>query len=144
MAEELYTRVTEILRGDTWLADQVNYSDEHDTIRRAFTPQGKWKRLIVYQLQPEVVKADFTPQIRDVPLFVRVYDRESDVDSLGPIGERIVLLLDGADLSVAGKVHCYNCSYTGQFGAVVWDEEAKAFQKILRFMITFRVDEVVG
>ena len=139
----IYKAIADVLINDTDLKALVRYTESKKNIRRAYIPEGQWDRLIIFYLQPEMVKTDFSPQIRDIPLIVRVYDREGDLPC-DDMAERIILLLDGADLSVEGQIHVYDCSYTGELIASSWNSDLKSYEKVLRFMIVARMDGVVG
>lgn len=135
----LYQGVAEILTNDAELIALLEYTATNDRIRRGYTTEGTWNKLVVFYVQPETVNNDFTAKIREVPLIVRVYDRVKDLNC-SDIAERIITLLDGADLSVAGKIHVYNCSYTGSLIPLRWDDKLKSHEKALRFQTVFRVD----
>ena len=141
----LYKSISEILRADSVLKGMVGYTENSKNIMRGFQPKGNFDKWISFYLQPEsrIPSGDFSPQIRAVPLIIRVYDREKDLNC-DDMGERIILLLNGTDLSVSGKVHVYDCSYSGEFSGGIWVEEYMAYEKVLRFVLTFRVDEIVG
>ena len=135
----LYQGVAEILTNDADLIALLEYTATNDRIRRGYTTEGNWNKLVAFYVQPETVNNDFTAKIREVPLIVRVYDRVKDLNC-SDIAERIITLLDGADLSVAGKIHVYNCSYTGALIPLKWDDKLKSLEKVLRFQTVFRVD----
>ena len=139
----IYKAIADILLNDTDLRTLVRYTEAKKNIRRAYVPQGQWDRLVIFYLQPESVKTDFTPQIRDASLILRVYDREGDLPC-DDMAERIILLLDGADLTIKGQVYVYDCSYTGELVASSWNGDLKSYEKVLRFVILFRVDGIVG
>lgn len=140
----LYQAIAHILEGDATLIAQVGYTSKNLLIRRAYQPEGTWEKLVIYYLQPEIpIDGDISEKIRLVPLIVRVYDRDDDLNC-DVIAERIKLILDGADLSVASKVHCYDCSYTGELIPVTRNNDLKTFEKAIRFSIKVRMDEVIG
>ncbi len=144
----LYEGITDILTNDSDLRKMVGYSEKNRNIRRGYQPTGTWKRMVVFYLQPESV-IDFTvsSRIRMLPLIIRVYDRENDMNT-DDMAERIILLLDGADLGVVGEVFCYGCDYTGEITETVealnYDATLQSYLKILRFEVRFRVDAVIG
>lgn len=141
----LYQTIADTLRGDSTLKGMVGYTEDNKNILRGFQPKGNFEKWITFYFQPggRVAGVDFTPQIRAVPLIVRVYDREKDLNC-DDMSERIILLLNGTDLSVAGKVHVSDCSYSGNLLNGEWNEEFKSYESVLRFVLTFRVDEIVG
>jgi len=138
--KSLFETVTTILEGDTVLKGLVKYTVANPNIKRGFQPSGQWNTLVIYYFQPEEVFQDFSPNIRRVPMIVVIYNRNNDLD-LYEIASRIIQLLDGADLSKKGYVHCYDCSYTGEIGAVYYDDKEKAYVKTMRFQLTFRKEE---
>jgi len=139
----IYQGVADILLNDDDLKNMVGYTTSKKNIRRGFGLQGEWEKLVVFYLQSDFPITDFSSQIRIVPLIVRVYDRVSDLN-VEDIAERIILLLDGCDLSVPGEVFGYDSSYAGDLVPVGWNEELKTYEKIFRFDILFRVDAVTG
>jgi hypothetical protein len=139
----IYQGVADILLKDDDLRNMVGYTAALKNIRRGFGLQGEWEKLVVFYLQPEFPITDFCASIRIVPLIVRVYDRVSDLNT-EDMAERLILLLDGCDLSVPEELFCYDCSYRGDLVPVGWNEELKTFEKIMRFDIQFRVDAVAG
>lgn len=140
----LYQMIADILENDATLVANVGYTTKNFLIRRGYQPEGAWSKLVVYYFQSSVlVDGDITEKIRIVPLIVRVYDRDNDLNC-DVIAERIVLLLDGANLSVAGKVHCYECSYTGELIPTNRNNDLKTYEKVIRFSIKARMDEVIG
>jgi hypothetical protein len=141
--KEIYKGVIDVLVNDQDLRKMVSYTDQNKTIRRAYSPVGKWDKLVIFYLQPANPMSDFSPQIRTVPLIVRVYDRNDDLN-VEDVSERIVLLLDGSDLDVSGKVFVYNCSYTGDLIPTSWNDEQKSYEKVLRFQLSVRVDAIAG
>lgn len=141
--KDLYEGVADILLNDTDLKGLVKYTSAEMNIRRGYMPTGKWNSLVIFYFQPEYVLSDFTSRIRTVPLLVRVYDRTNDL-VVDEIGERIILLLDKSDLTVKGKVNCFDVSYAGELISSSWNDDLKAYEKVLRFVVVFRVDGVVG
>jgi len=139
----LYKALDDILANDSDLCRFAGHNDENETIRRAFAPDGEWNKLVIYYLQTDFPNQDFTSQIRTVPLIVRVYDRTDDLN-IEDMAERIILLLEGSDLTEDGKVHAYNCSYAGAIISTSWNKDLKSFEKALRFMVTVRVDAITG
>ncbi|MFC1709504.1 hypothetical protein ACFL2J_05590 [Candidatus Omnitrophota bacterium] len=141
--KELYKGIADILLNDTDLKTMVRYTEKNSNIRRGYVVEGDWNRLVVFYLQPEFPMQDFSPQIRIAPLIIRVYDRQEDL-FCSDLAERIILLMDGADLGVDGKVFCYDCSYTGELIATSWNDDLKTYEKVLRFEVRFRVEEITG
>ena len=141
--KSLYESITNILTNDSDLKAMAKYTETVKTIRRAYTPKGKWDSLVIFYFQPETVMTDFTPMIRTVPLIIRVYDRESDIACMD-MSERTILLLDGADLSISGKVHCYDCSYAGELSEASYVKELSSYEKILRFEVVVRQIAIAG
>jgi hypothetical protein len=139
----LYSAIATLLEGDAPLKALAGYTVKKMNIRRAYQPTGDWSKLIIYYFQPGFPVEDITPKVREVPLIVRVYDRDDDMN-VDDMAERLVLLLDGANLSVAGKVYCYDCSFSGELIPVNMNEELKSFEKVIRFTIRARQIEVVG
>jgi len=133
----LYEGINDILENDTDLKAMVAFTQEKKNIRRAYIPAGVWNRLIIFYLQADIVMTDFMPQIREVPLIVRIYDKESDLNC-DAMGERVILLLDGSNLSTEGEVQSYSCSYLGELMAVNYSDKQKAYEKVLRFKIIAR------
>ena len=141
--KDIFSGVADVLLNDTDLKIMVGYTTKNNNILRAYAPTGDFTKLVIFYAQPELVIQDFCSQIRNAPLIIRVYDRNSDI-SVEDIAERIILLLDGADLSVAGQVHVYDCAYFGDIISTTWNEELKSFERVLRFSLVFRVDAVTG
>jgi len=142
--QTIYESITKVLRDDDDLKVMVDYSVKKNNIRRAFVAKdGDWDSLIIYYMQTQDVKTDFTPQIRDIPLIVRVYDKNDDLQ-VEDICERVILLLEGTDLSVSGKIHCYDCSFTNDLISTSWSKETKSYEKAIRFTLTIRVDGIIG
>ena len=141
--KEIYRAVSDVLLGDTDLLGMVNYSESLLNIRRGYVSQGEWETMVVYYTQAEIVQTDFTQQIRVIPLIVGIYNRGSDLPC-DEIAERIILLLNGADLNIDGYIRVYNSSYEGEVIPLQWNENLKAFEKVLRFKLLVRMDEIVG
>jgi hypothetical protein len=141
--KDLYKGIADVLQKDIDLVNMVGFTAKNMNIRRAFTPLGEWDKLVIFYGQPEYVITDFTSQIRTIPLIIRVYDRASDLN-VDDITERIILLLDGADLSVAGCVYVYDCAYVGDLVATDWNDDLKTFERVVRFNVLYRMDKVVG
>jgi hypothetical protein len=138
--KSIFEKVTSILIGDTVLKGLVKFTASNPNIRRAYQPSGQWKTLVIYYLQPEYTMENFSPNIRQVPMIVMIYNRENDLD-LTDIAERVIQLLHEADLTKQGYVFVYNCLYTGELGSTYYDDKEKAYVKTLRFMVTFRKEE---
>ena len=136
--KEIYKAVATVLEADTTLVNLVEFSvaNKRNTIRRGYQAfelqQGNWEKMVVFYLQPAIPSTDFTPQIRTIPLIVRVYDRQNDLN-VETIAERCIVLLDSANLNVAGKIHVYSSIYRGDLVATSWTEEFKSYEKVLRF-----------
>lgn len=140
----LYKSIADILTNDSDLKKMVAYTDKNINIRRAYQPEGSWEKLIIFYLQPDIpIDSSVTEKIREIPLIIRVYDRDDDLNC-EDIAERLILLLDGADLSVSGKVHVYDISYTGVLVPTSRNNDLKTYEKVIRFSIKARMDEVVG
>lgn len=139
----IYKGVADILLNDTDLKNMVGYTAKNMNIRRAYTPLGEWQKLVVFYLQPAYPLADFEQRIRVSPLIVRVYDRDSDLNT-DDIAERIILLLDGANLSVKDEVFVFDSGYNGDLISTGWNDELKSFERVLRFNLIYRVDAVAG
>ena len=139
--KEIYKSVTTILQGDPTLVGLVGFTATKMNIRRGFQTKGTWDKLVVYYMQPDVVKTDFTNVIRDVPLIIRIYDRNNDLN-VETIAERIVVLLDDKDsgLDVVGELHVYDCSYKGTMIATSWNDKLKTFEKVLRFSLVVGIE----
>jgi len=138
--KELLKATANILRGDAELKELARYTEKNKTIKRGYDTSGKWKSLVVFYSQDEMVKTDFTSKIRDIPLIVRAYDREDDL-RVDDMIERVVTLLDEADLSVTGKLHCYDCRYQGDLLALYWNNDLETYERVVRFMVVARNDE---
>lgn len=136
--KEIYKSVNTILLADTDLKALVEYTLAKANIRRGYDFSGGWDKLVAYYMQPDAVIADFSPNIREVPLIIRVLDRTDDLNCFD-VAERVVILLDGADLSQEG-LYVYDCAYTGAMSGVQYNSEVKSYEKILRFMIKARVN----
>ena len=139
----IYKGVADILLNDTDLKNMVGYTAKNMNIRRAYTPLGEWQKLVVFYLQPAYPVTDFEQRIRVSPLIVRVYDRDSDL-SADDVAERIILLLDGGNLSVKDEVFVYDSAYIGDLISTGWNDELKSFERVLRFNLIYRVDAVAG
>ena len=141
---ELYQALDNIFMGDSDLKGLVNYTQKKLNIRRGFQPPDEnWNKSVIYYTQGGIPKTDFNPQFRDIPLIVRVYDRKDDL-SCSDIAERIILLLEGADLTTTDKLKVFDCSYTGDLVPLSWNQTVKSWEQVLRFMIVVRVDKVTG
>jgi len=142
--QTIYESISKVLLGDDDLKAMLRYTDKNLNIRRGFTVvKEKWDRLVCYYLQSEIPFGDVSMKILEIPLIVRVYDKSDDLQ-VGEYGERVKLLLDGANLTVTDKITCYDCSYTGEIISTSWNDEFKSFEKVLRFKLLVRVDGVVG
>ena len=141
--KNLYEAIADILLNDNDLKGLVQYNPKQGNIRRGYMPKDDWSKAVVFYLQPDFPLQNLTPMIRVAPLIVRVYDRENDLNCTD-IGERVILLLDGSDLTVDEKVHCYDVSYTGEMIATSWNDTTKTFERILRFEIRYRIDDIIG
>lgn len=141
--KEIYKSVTNILLGDSDLKSMCRYTKKKLNIRRAFVPEGDWDTLIIFYMQAASNKTDFTSQIRSVPIVVRIYDRKDDL-LVEDMAERIILLLHGGDLDVDGDIYVYNCSYSDDIISTHWNQDLKCFEKVIRFMLQIRYEEVVG
>jgi hypothetical protein len=145
----LYESIDRILTGDATMRSLVNFKQKINvpvgqegyqagessmTIRRGFQTTGNWKKLLTYYLQADFVTQDFSPNIREVPLVLAIFDRTSDLN-LFDVAERAIYLLDNADLSVSGKVHSYGCFYIGQIQAPHFDKELKSYMMTIRFRV---------
>lgn len=142
--KEIYKGITDRLLGDSDLKNMVGYTPQLMNIRRSAVPiESGWEKLVIFYLQNQIAKTDFSPQIREVPLIVRVYDRKDDL-VVDTISERLILLLEGANLSVPNKVHCYDCSYQGELIPTSYNSDLKSYEKVLRFILTVRQIAVEG
>lgn len=150
-----YSRIDKILTGDSRLRKLVDYSQNKEvpigkeglqagvsgmTIRRGFSTEGNWKRLVTYYFQPDYLVQDFSPNIRGIPLVVAIFDRDDDLN-MDDIKNRVITLLDGADLSVANEAHCYGVSYAGEIGAPAYNASIKSYQSSIRFIVTARKEQ---
>jgi len=155
--KDLYTKITEILTSDADLRALVGYRQTKDvpigleglragesemTIRRGFQTEGKWKKLVSFYFQADIVMQDFSANIRDLPLVIAIYDRTSDLN-LFDISERIIFLLDESNLDVSNltvknKVHSYGCHYLGQIQSPTYDVDLKSYMMSIRFSIKAR------
>lgn len=141
--KELYKGIAEVLLNDNDLKSLVGYTMKNRNIRRGYQLEGKWNKLVVFYLQPETIPYEFTSKIRDIPLIVRVYDRESDLNC-DDSAERIILLLEGSDLTVVDKVHVYDCKYEGVLISLSYNDNLQSYEKVIRFSIIARMDEIIG
>ena len=140
----LYQSIAQILENDSDLKKMVDYTEKKLNIRRGYKTDGVWEKLVVYYLQPDNVLDDsVSEKIRIVPLIVRVYDRLDDLNC-DDMAERIVLLLDGANLSITDKIHVYDCTYTGELIPMSYNQDLKSNEKVIRFSIKVRMDEIIG
>jgi hypothetical protein len=155
--KELYSTIESILTGDAELRGLLGYAQTKDVpigqegltagisgmnIRRGFQTEGKWSKLLTYFFQPDTRMADFTPNIRSLPLVIIVFDRNSDL-ALFDITDRVIELLDETILSVSsltseGKVFSYGCYYAGQGETPSYDETVKSYRMSIRFSIFAR------
>lgn len=139
--KSVYETVTAVLRNDATLKNLVNYTPKSPNIRRGFQTDGEWNTLVVYYFQPDILIQDFMPNIRQVPLVVSMYARDNEL-CLYDIGERIIQLLDykggETNLSKEDLCHVYDATYDGELIGVRYDETKQAFQRALRFILTFR------
>lgn len=138
--KSIFEMINSILTSDTDLKGLVKYTPQNVNIRRALQPSGNWELLVIYYLQPEYPIQDFSANIRQAPLIVKCFGRDNDLDIID-IGERIIQLLHGADLSKKGYCHVFDCSYTGELGSLVYDDTLKAYVRTLRFLVTYRKEE---
>lgn len=104
-------------------------------------PKRKWDKLVAYYMQPATQFTDFSAHIRRIPLIVRVYDRDDDLN-VETIAERVIALLHEADLSIATEIHVYRCFYDGDLIATSWNNDLKSYEKVLRFDVIIRNDNV--
>ena len=143
-SKSLYETITAVLRNDAVLKGLVNYTPKNANIRRGFQPDGEWKTLVLYYLQPDIIFTDFTPKLRQVPLVVQMWARENEL-CLYDIGERIVDLLDHEgserDVTKEGFTHVYDCTYGGDVIGLRYDTDKQAYNRALRFLITFRKED---
>lgn len=140
--KQIYEGIANVLLQDQDLKNMVGYTNDNKNIRRASMPFEYKEKAVIFYLQPEQPLDDFEVTIRQVSAIVRIYHRQSDLEC-EDIGERVILLLDGADLSVAG-CYVYNCGYGAEVIATSWNNDLKSFEKVLRFDIQFRTDTIVG
>ena len=144
--KELYKAVATILQNDATLIALVGYDEDNSyNIIRGYQfmekggpydsytgPKRKWLKLVAYYFQPAINFTDFTSGIRRIPLIVRVYDRDNDLN-VETIAERVIYLLHDADLDVTGKIHVQRCFYDGDLIATSWNNDLKSYEKVLRF-----------
>jgi len=150
--KDLYSRLETILTRDADLRALVRYKQKKDvpigkeglragisemTIRRGYQTEGQWRKLLTFYFQPDVLIQDFSPNIRTLPLVFVIFDRESDLNCFD-IAERVIELLDEADLTVDGKVHSYGCHYEGQIQSPQYDTELKTYRMSIRFSVKAR------
>ena len=135
----LYQAVTNLLRADSTLVNLVGYTSTDKNIMRGYQTQGKWNKLILYYLQTASNFTDFSNRIREIPLIIRVYDRDNDLN-VEDMAERIIKLMASADLSTTSQVHVYRIRYTGDLIPTSRNPEVKAFERVLRFSILARQD----
>lgn len=139
--KSIYETVTAVLRNDAVLKGLVNYTPKSPNIRRAFQPDGEWNTLVIYYFQPELPILDFSPNLRTVPLIVKIFTRDNEL-AIYDIGERLIQLLDydGGDtnLSKDGFVHVYNSTYNGDVIGLNYDDTKQCFNRALRFLLTVR------
>jgi len=143
--KSIYQTVASILRGDADLKTLMGYDPKNPNIKRGYQTIGQWKKLLVFYFQPDYVhvQADFSPKFRQNELVVSIYNRDNELD-LYDIGERVIMLLDsdyGAQLSVAGKVTVFDCSYVGELISSFYNDQVQANQRALRFTLTFRKED---
>jgi len=150
--KDVFSSIDKILTEDAILVGLVNHRDfkqvkvgkeglesglTYRTIRRGFQTEGNWKKLLTYYFQADFVIQDFSPNIREFPLVIAIHDRDSDLN-LYEISERVIELLDGADLTVEGKVHSYGCYYNGQIQSPSYIKDLKSYRMSIRFSIQAR------
>jgi len=150
--KDIFSRIDEILVNDAKLCGLMNHKNRkevpvgkeglqagfsYQTIRRGFQTEGNWKKLLTYYFQADFVIQDFSPNIREFPLVIAIHDRESDLN-LYETAERVIELLDGADLTVDGKVHSYGCFYNGQIQSPTYITDLKSYRMSIRFSIQAR------
>jgi len=140
-AKSILENLTTILRSDATLKSLVNYDSKAPNIRRGFQTEGEWKILLVYYFQPEVIMeaVDFSPDFRVLPVIVNMWSKQNDL-VLYDIGERVIELVDGQEsgLTKAGKNFIYCCTYDGAVVELQMDAQRQAYNRALRFLITFR------
>lgn len=141
--KNIYKGIINILKNDQDLCKMVEYTETKKNMRRAYSPVGSWSKLIIFYMQTAMATTDFTPQIRTIPLIVRVYDRDNDLN-IDDMAERLILLLDGSDLDVSEETFVYDCSYTGDLISTYWNDEQKSYERVLRFQLIARQDAIVG
>lgn len=140
--KQIYEGIANILLEDQDLKNMVGYTNDNKCIRRSSMPIDFKDKAVIFYLQPEAPLNDFEISIRQVSAIVRIYDKQSDLHC-NDIGERVILLLDGGDLSVEG-CYVYNCMYGTESIATSWNDNLKTFERVLRFDIQFRTDIIVG
>lgn len=140
----IYKSIYDILINDSDLKSMVKYSTKNMNIRRGYQQiLNTEDNLISFYLQQAYPKTDFTSQIRTVPLIIKIQSKENDL-IIETISERIILLLDGSNLSIENKTFIYDIAYNGDILGSTWNEELKCWEKALRFVLIVRIDEVVG
>jgi len=139
--KSLLENLTTILRSDATLKSLVNYDSKAPNIRRGFQTEGEWKILLVYYFQPEVImeNVDFSPDFRVVPVIFNMWSKQNDL-ILYDISERVIELIDGQEsaLTKAGKNFIYCSTYDGAVSDLSIDADRKAYNRALRFLVTFR------
>ena len=135
----LYKTLTTLLQGDATLVNLVGYTTTNKNIARGYQPSGEWNKLILYYLQPVSNITDFSDQIREIPLIVRVYDRDNDLN-VEDMGERVIKLISDSSLSTSEQVHVYQVRFAGDLIATSRNEDLKTFEKVLRFSLLVRQD----
>ena len=156
--KDLYSALDKIFTEDAKLRGLLGYKEAKDVpigqegltagvssmnIRRGFQTEGKWSKLLTYYFQPDtIIDASVSPNIRELPLIVVFFDRDSDLN-LFDIQERLIQLLDEKDLtvsnlSVKNKVFCYGCYYAGQLETPYYDEIQKSYRMSIRFLVRAR------
>ena len=142
----LYESITYMLRNDDALKGLVEYTKKEPNIRRGYMTLGTWDKLIAYYLQPDSPVSGIddiargTTPIRQAPLIFQLYSRTNDL-VLYEIQERIIQLLHEADLTKDGHVFVYRCSYTGESGALRYQNDIESYVKTLRFLLLFRKED---
>jgi len=140
-AKSILENLTTILRSDATLKSLVNYDSKAPNIRRGFQTEGEWKILLVYYFQPEVLmeNVDFSPDFRVLPVIVNMWSKQNDL-VLYDIGERVIELLDGQEsgLTKAGKNFIYSSAYDGAIVELQMDAQRQAYNRALRFLVSFR------
>lgn len=141
--KSIYQSVAAVLRGDTDLTTLMGYDPKNPNIKRGYQTTGQWKKYLAFYFQPDflMINNDFSPNFRQNELVVSIYNRENELD-LYDIGEQVIKLLNGnKNLSVAGKVTVFDCSYLGELISNVYNDQVQANQRALRFQVTFRKED---